>query len=369
MDEAALHDLLSGRRQDVPARMLRGGLSVASGLYSLVTAARNAAYKRHWLPIHHSTVPVISVGNVTTGGTGKTPVVAWLANWFSAAGQRPGILSRGYHSLETDASGTLFSENDEKRVLDQLCPGIPHIQQRDRVRSATRATQELGCNVLVLDDGLQHRRLHRDLDLVLIDAVRPWGYGHLLPRGLLRESLHGLARADMVLLTRANQASEVERDTLGTELRRYRPADEFVEVAFTPQSLNDLSGAKQPLDSIAGKSVFAFCGIGNPTAFRQTIDALGVDCRNLQTFPDHYHYTSADLTTLGSQAESVSADVVLVTQKDLVKLSAADWNGPPLFAVEIGAEFISGGARLERELRRIIAERDGKHAQQAQHAH
>lgn len=355
MDEAALHELLSGRRRDVVARLLRSGLSVASVLYAGATNARNWAFNQRLLPIHRAPVPVISVGNMTTGGTGKTPVVAWLVHRLLGVGCRPGILSRGYHSLTVDSSGQpISSENDEKRVLDRLCPGVPHLQQRDRVNSATLASQELGCNVLVLDDGFQHRRLHRDLDLVLIDSLRPWGYGYRLPRGLLRESLRSLRRADTILITRANQSSSAERDQIRAQLHRYRGTDECVEVEFTPQWLIDLHGTRHSIGSLAGKSVFAFCGIGNSIGFFQTVETLNVACRQSQAFPDHYHYTSADQTALANRAKSLGVDAVLVTQKDIVKLSATDWHGPPLFAIEIGAELMSGAEILEAHLSRIV---------------
>ena len=201
MDEAALHELLSGQRHDVAARLLRSALYGPSLAYSAVMRLRNLAYDRGWLRIERvgvppslSTgeiplsnpseayeayeptipVPVISLGNLTTGGTGKTPLAAYLTNWLIREGCRPGLLSRGYRSLPVQDGTGITGGNDEKRVLDQLCPGVPHLQQRDRVCSARRAVVEYGCDILILDDGFQHRRLHRDLDLVLIDALRPW---------------------------------------------------------------------------------------------------------------------------------------------------------------------------------------------------
>ena len=243
--------------------------------------------------------------------------------------------------------------NDEKRVLDRLCPGVPHLQQRDRVNSARRIVSEFGCDVLLLDDGFQHRRLHRDLDLVLIDAIQPWGYGHVLPRGLLREPLAGLCRADLILITRANQCSAEQLHALRTELSQIRGRDECVELAFTPHRLVDLNWQPHPLDSVAGQKAFAFCGIGNPTGFLRTVRSLRVLCDQTQTFPDHHHYSEIDLMQLAEAAREMSAEVVLTTQKDLVKISPDAWHGPPLMAVEIGVEFLSNVELLESELRRI----------------
>jgi tetraacyldisaccharide 4'-kinase len=364
MDEAALHELMSGRRRDQGARLLRGGLGIASLGYSAVMRLRNLAYDGGWLHTSRADVPVISVGNITTGGTGKTPLTAWLATWLVAAGRQPGLLSRGYRSLdsrETSPDSTLPpgrpTGNDEKLVLDRLCPGVPHLQQRDRVASARRAVQEFDCDVLLLDDGLQHRRLHRDLDLLLVDALQPWGYGHVLPRGLLREPIAGLRRADLVLITRANQCSAEQRAALREDLRRIRGSDECAEVAFTPQRLVDVNWRPESLISLSGKKTFAFCGIGNPAGFRKTIAELGVSCDTMQTFADHHHYEAHDLTALAQTARSADAEVVLTTQKDLVKISPGDWHGPPLYAVEIGVEFLSGQDLLESRLQQAIIPR------------
>ncbi len=356
MDEAALHELMSGRRNDLAARALRGTLEVASWGYSSLMSLRNLAYARRWLTVHRASVPVISLGNITTGGTGKTPFAAWLANWCLAKGHRPGLLSRGYHALSRDKNDTSTPlddssvGNDEKRVLDRLCPGVPHLQQRDRVSSAKRIVQESGCDVLLLDDGFQHRRLHRDLDLVLIDALQPWGYGHVLPRGLLREPMSGLRRADLIVITRANQCSQQQREALQAELRQIRGADDAIEIAFAPTRLVNPHWQAHPFSSITHKKAFAFCGIGNPEGFRQTVNSLGVNCEQTWAFADHHHYNDTDLEAIASRAAGQSADIVLTTQKDLVKISPGAWHGPPLFAIEIGVEFLSGQERLESRL-------------------
>ena len=393
MDEAALHELLSGRRSDLAAKLLRGGLQVASWGYSSVMSLRNLAYTREWLRVNRVSVPVISLGNITTGGTGKTPMAAWLANWLVSQGHKPGLLSRGYRSLN---QGSHFESivkvhqssivdkpltadisqrandfsilnpscdaheppagagNDEKLVLDRLCPGVPHLQQRDRVNSARRAIAEFGCNVLLLDDGFQHRRLLRDLDLVLIDALKPWGYEHVLPRGLLREPMSGLCRADLIVITRADQCSADQLQALRDELRRIRGSDDCVEVAFKPTRLVDVNWQPHALGSVVGVKAFAFCGIGNPDGFRKTVSSLGVTCDLIQGFPDHYHYQAEDLAKLAKTAREHSVDVVFVTQKDIVKICANAWQGPPLFAVEIGVEFIRGRELLESRLQEIL---------------
>lgn len=351
MDEAALYELLSGCRRDVGAKLLRGGLHLASWGYGAAMSLRNRAYDRARFRIARVDAPVISLGNITTGGTGKTPLAAWLAGWLNEAGRLPGLLSRGYRSLDGAA-------NDEKLVLDRLCVGVPHIQQRDRVSAAKRLVSEQACDAIILDDGFQHRRLHRDLDLVLVDALQPWGYGHLLPRGLLREPLSELRRADLVLLTRADCATDEQRAEIRRELKRWRGTDDCVEVAFVPQRLLGLDGSVSPMSDLAGCRLFGFCGIGNPRGFRQTLEKLGAACE-LKPFPDHHHYSAAELAALSQAARDASADRVLTTLKDLVKIVPEAWTGPPLFAVDIGVEFPSGRELLESRLQRLI---DGKHA-------
>ncbi|MDB5342596.1 MAG: tetraacyldisaccharide 4-kinase [Schlesneria sp.] len=343
MDEAAIHELLSGRRRDVGATLLRGALSVGSWGYASVMHLRNLAYDRRWLSIQQIAAPVISLGNITTGGTGKTPTAAWLANWLVAEGYRPGLLSRGYRSLEQDKTTTaeIPAGNDEKMVLDRLCPNVPHLQQRDRVASGRRLVQESGCNVLILDDGFQHRRLHRDLDAVLIDALQPWGFDHVLPRGLLREIKSGLRRADLIVITRADQCTAAERQAIKSELQRIRGTPDCVEIAFAPTRLVGLDGSVQPVTWAATQPGLAFCGIGNPDGFRRTLSAIGATAE-LKVFPDHHHYQAADLEALAERARAVSAEVVLSTLKDLVKIRPNSWMGPPLYAVEIGVHFLSG---------------------------
>lgn len=378
VDEAGLRAVMSGEKRGWNAAAARIALTAASLPYGLVTRARGLAYDAGLLHAHRVSVPVISVGNITTGGTGKTPMVAWLANWFQRHELRVAILSRGYKSL-SDAA------NDEKLVLDQLCPGIPHLQQPDRVASAARACQEFGSQVLVLDDGFQHRRLARDLDIVLIDALNPFGYGHLLPRGLLREPLDALRRADLVVLTRADQCADEAKAAIRRTLAKYRNSDELIEVAFVPVGLRNASGTtidfevgssvgpncgqpKLQIDNCklqianfgeglfgesSSQTVGAFCAIGNPDGFRRTLADLGVAVGYFRTFPDHHHYTSVDLDELVAAARSAGCGALLTTQKDLVKIQKDELSGLPLWAVQIGVRFLSGEDRLTAALDKL----------------
>src|SRR5262245_17167980 len=196
IDPEAFLRLVRGQIRGPAAAVARLGLGAVSGLYCLGVSARNAAYDWGWKTAHRAAVPVVSVGNLTLGGTGKTPMVEWVARWFRGRGARVAILSRGYGQAE--------GLNDEGRVLEENLPDVPHFQGADRVELARIAVEESESQVLVLDDGFQHRRLARDLDIVLLDALEPFGLGRLFPRGLLREPVSSLRRAGLVVLSRAD---------------------------------------------------------------------------------------------------------------------------------------------------------------------
>ena len=317
------------------------------------TDIRNLRYDRRWAAIHQAGVPVVSVGNLTAGGTGKTPTVAWLVNRLKDQGAAPGILSRGYQSLDG-------SENDEKRLLDKHCPGIPHVQNRDRVSGARQLVEEQDVSVVVLDDGFQHRRLHRDFDLVLIDALNPFGYGHLLPRGLLRERMAHLRRADALFITRCESSNGPRLETIQQELSRWSSAPIF-QTEFQPTRLVNRDGMTEPLDIAASKAVFGFCGIGNPQGFRRTLASIGapVSDDRFRSFPDHYHYTESDLSQLAEAAIGHHAELFLTTQKDLVKLPRPELAGRPVYAVEIALKFRDGEEPLLDRLGAALAKERG----------
>ncbi len=342
MDERYAIDVLSGRRQGVIPSALRSVCTVAAWGYYAGVSLRNAAYDRRWQAVERVDAPVISLGNLTTGGTGKTPLAAFFAERLLNAGYRPGIVSRGYRSLDNRT-------NDERLVLEQLLPQVPQAQDPDRVRGSRELISRHGCDVILLDDGFQHRRLHRDLDLVLIDATRPWGFGRLLPRGLLREPLSALQRADGVIITRCDQVSADELAAIRDELRKWRSTDDSLAVRFVPKRLCNAVGERQPLPRTWPNPCVAFCGIGNPEAFQNSLRQFGVE-GPLEAFPDHHHYTEDDLERLAARVQSVSAQCVVTTQKDLVKIPRVELAGRPLWALEIAAEVDSGQESLERWL-------------------
>lgn len=348
MNEVEYLRIISGQRQDWRARLLKPCLWVFSVPYRIVVAIRNKLFDWRLRSIQSPTVPVISLGNLTTGGTGKTPCVAYLTQWFQQQGLKVALLSRGYRALPGEV-------NDEKLLLDRLCPGVPHYQNPNRCAAAVQAVTE-GAQLLILDDGFQHRKLARRLDIVLIDAVCPWGHGHLLPRGLLREPKSSLRRADFVILTRADQCSLAVLESLTNEIAKHISRDLIAHAIFRPQALVNTEGKTKTLESVAGKKVWAFCAIGNPAGFRQTLESAGFCLSGMQIFPDHHHYSNDELQEIGTRAASASVDLILTTGKDLVKISEQKLCGVPVWAVEIGAEIGWGREAFEGILQTIVME-------------
>ena len=322
-------------------RSLRFFLRVASIFYALAVNLRNWLIDLRPGARCDAGVPVISVGNVTAGGTGKTPVVAFLVNRLTRQSLEPGIISRGYRPI---SSPGIDEGNDEKRVLASLCPGTPHVQDRNRIAAARECVQKYQSKILVADDAFQHRRLARDLDVVLIDALNPWGYGYVHPRGLLREPPAGLRRADVVILTRADQVTTERRAEIWSEIRCWCTPPGEVEVAFEADGLIDLNGDWTPArdaraDANTGR-VVAFCGIGNPSAFRNTLEATGFEVIEMVSFPDHHNYSSSDLESLTATAREVDCTLV-TTLKDLVKIDHVT-SGVRLRALNIRVRVMCG---------------------------
>jgi tetraacyldisaccharide 4'-kinase len=347
-DAAAYLRLIRGQTSGLTAVGARTLLTCAAAGYGAAIALRNGAFESGWLRVHRLGVPVVSVGNLTVGGTGKTPMVEWLARWFRARRTRVVIVSRGYrreHGL-----------NDEGRVLEENLPDVPHLQDRDRVRAGQVALEELDAELLMLDDGFQHRRLARDLDLVLIDALEPFGLGQLLPRGLLREPLRSLRRADLVILTRADLIGADARAAIQAEAERRAGPLRWVEARHAPLDLIDSEGSRSPLGDLAGQAVAAFCGIGNPEGFRQTLLPLCQELRDFRVYPDHHGYSAADVASLQCWAGDQKANLVLTTQKDLVKLRTGTLGAAPLRALRIGLEIVAGEDVMDDALARLLPE-------------
>jgi tetraacyldisaccharide 4'-kinase len=352
LDGHSFREIVSERRQGVAPSLLRGVLRAAEVPYSLAVGWLNWRYDRGHALVRGVSVPVISVGNLTLGGTGKTPMVKWLAQSLRTRGIRPAIVSRGYRANENGS-------NDEAMELQRSLPDVPHVQNPDRVAGAQQAIDEFGCQVVLLDDGFQHRRLARDLDIVLLDALEPFGLEHVFPRGTLREPLTGLQRAHVICLSRASAIPAHEREAIRRRVASFAPNAVWCEAAHSPMKLVNASGESQSVELLAGKRVAAFCGIGNPAGFRHTLESTGARLVAWREFPDHHAFGPADEKELENFVAQSDAELAACTQKDLVKLRQDEVAGCPLWSVEIEMQFLSGRELIEERVKRVVDD-DGR---------
>jgi len=329
----------------VGAAASRMALSPLAALFGMGTGGRNALYDRGWLQSRALQVPAISVGNLTVGGTGKTPVAAWIAGALQARGRRPGIVLRGYG-------------DDEPRVHAHLTPGAVVIADPDRVRGAAAAVAA-GAQALVLDDAFQHRRARRDVDLVLVSADRWSGDVRLLPAGPFREPLVALRRAHLVMITRRATSRE-QAEEVAAAVAPYADGAPVLVGALLPDTLHPVPGVGEgagddvprTLRALRGTRVLAIAGIGDPASLFAQLRQTGAEVEEA-SFPDHHAYTEGDIGALVRRAERTAAlgGTAVCTLKDAVKL-AARWPraAVALWYVSQRLYLESGGAELEQRI-------------------
>jgi tetraacyldisaccharide 4'-kinase len=352
LSPAQIDAVMSGRDRSAGAGFFRAVAACAEPFYRSIIAARNFAYDRGWPASIAAPLPVISVGNLTTGGAGKTPITAWVARRLIDWSIPPAILMRGY-GAPGDGPG------DEQTLLSEELPGVPVIADPDRAAAAIdAAARHPEARALLLDDGFQHRRLKRDLDLVLIDATAPFGHEHLLPRGLLREPPSALRRAGGVIVTRADRVAPQALADLQARIRRHHGREATACFSHDWSGVVDARG-----DAVDERSepVLAVCAIGNPAAFFEQAKSR-MDVRDAVALPDHHRYDAGDLMRLADAARRCGARAVLVTQKDWVKLRRLIESRPhtawPFWRPILQARCLAGQAELE-SLIRAAAGREG----------
>ena len=295
-------------------------------VYRGAVAVWKAAYRRGLMRRTKLPVPVISVGNLTFGGTGKTPTVIALARDLVRMGRRPAVLTRGYRRVDDgqavlvgpEPRQTAAEVGDEPLEMARRLPGVPVVVDADRARGGEEA-RRLGADVVLLDDGFQHLRLERDLDLVLIDAGDPWGGGHLPPLGRLREPVCSLERADAVLITKAPadwrpSATDIER-----VIDQVAPGVQVFISRVRPSRVHVPGDGWLGSEVLTGRRVMAFAALGRPDGFADTLTEAGAEIVATRWFPDHHAYTEQDLAEVVGQAEKASA-IPVTTAKDVVKL-------------------------------------------------
>ncbi len=343
MDERRAMDILSGRRRGLAPTLLRTALLAASGPYALVMRLRRALYRLGLLPRRRAAAPVLCVGNLTTGGTGKTPMVAWIVSRLREMGYRPAVLTRGYKSVA--------GVSDEAELLRRTT-GAKVFVDADRAAAAKAAVAD-GADVLVMDDGFQHLRLRRDLDIVLIDATNPFGYGHCLPRGLLREPPAALRDAACVVVTRSDAVPGDELAALRARLRALAPRASLHTAAHRPVAFLDVTGAARPLDALAGRKVCALAGIGNPEPFFRMLDNLHVRLVDRRAVGDHAEYAGPLLETLRDGLAGCEAELVVTTEKDYVRLAAVPLPRP-VWRLAVEIDLLDGRDELLSAVRRCL---------------
>jgi tetraacyldisaccharide 4'-kinase len=338
-------------------------LSWPSALYALAIRLRTYGYERGWFARQRLPLPVISIGNLTVGGTGKTPMVIEVTQWLLAAGSRVAVLSRGYRRtsrepflLVCDGAKILATPQeagDEPYLIAQRCPQAIVAVGADRHRAGLRVLNEFRVDCIVLDDGFQHIGLHRDADLVLLDATDANGLANLLPAGRLREPLTALERATAVIITRAETPGQVAE--IMTRVQSLaNPSVMTARVVFPAVETVSLSSlGSRPREWSQGKRALLVSGVGHPASFRATADQLGVTVLDEATYPDHYMYGTSDIAALRGRAAALKADVVLTTEKDAWKIRPhLGENDDRWWAVRVSVEWLTG----EAEIRKTIME-------------
>lgn len=307
--------------------------------------------------------PVICVGNLTVGGSGKTPCVMALADRLRARGHAVGILLRGYGRGDSglavvgdgrEEHGSWQGVGDEAILIAQRLPGVPVVVGGNRFEAGHEALRRFRLDLLLLDDGFQHRQLHRDLDLVMLDAADPFGGGRLLPRGRLREPISALRRAHAVILSRTDQAPDLS--SLRRRLQEIVPGVPVVLSRHHPSRLTELgSGRELPLAGLAGRRVLAVSGIASPEGFHRTLIDLGAGLAGTMVFPDHHSYGADDMLHVEKAAEDAAAELIVTTEKDAVRIpmvERADMPARAMLALGVDLEITEGQEALERLLTR-----------------
>ena len=342
--------ILDGSDATLGAKLTRGVLGALEPAYRGVVRLRNRSFDRGWRRAVGLGRPTISVGNLTTGGTGKTPMVIDLAHRLTARGVRPAVLLRGYHA---DAAGS-----DEAMLLrEALGDAVPVEPDADRAAAAARvlaAAPDVG--VFLLDDAFQHRAVRRDIDLVLLDAARPFGNGHVLPRGFLREPAAGLARATAVVVTHADLARPESLDHLDQRVTRLTGRPPLARTAHAWSALRDQHGRELPLAALASLAVLGVSGLGDPVSFELALQRHAARVERIVRFSDHHHYTQQQLALLLQPDARQAIDAIVTTEKDWVKWAPMLRGAPmpvPVYRPTLALRYLAGEEAVDTLLARL----------------
>lgn len=369
-------DVIMGKREGFGPLVFAGFLQTCSFLFSGIVQVRLWLYRKR---IFHDTplgCLVVVVGNLTVGGTGKTPVVEMFARALRDRGRKVAILSRGYKSkapplwqrwwrafthaeaepprVVSDGERLLLDSElagDEPFMLAKNLPGVVVLVDKDRVKAGAYAIKRFGCDTLVLDDGFQYLPLKGRLNLLLVDKTNPFGNGFLLPRGILREPVKHLRRASYVFLTKSNGVRDEELENL---IRHYNPEAEIIECAHRPQYLQRVGrDERRPLEEMKDRRIGAFSGIATPESFERFLREGGAHIVHASRFLDHYRFTHEDLVEVFAQAVAAGAEFIVTTEKDAVRLAASESFPLPLYYLRLEIEILRGAADFQEAVGKI----------------
>ncbi len=374
-------DVIFGRARGFRAALTRLAMRGLSGIYRAVVQLRLRLYRRGMIRQRHLGTQVISIGNLTVGGTGKTPVVELFARELRARGRRVAVLSRGYKSrrlpkpqqwtsrrtaaplpaelmpkLVSTGEGPLLDSKhagDEPFMLAANLPDVAVIVDKDRVKGGLFAVRELGCDTLILDDGMQYLDLGHALDVVLVDTKAPFGTEALLPRGTLREPPRNLRRASYLFLTKCDGSPN---DELIRRLRRYNQVAEVIECAHRPRYLQDLfTGERRELPFLAGKWVAAISGIAVPEGFERKLEELGAHVEIRRRFSDHHRYSRREIDRFMDRCVERDMQLIVTTEKDAVRFPRPSEIHVPVYFLRIEVEILRGHAVWQRLIDRLCS--------------
>ena len=368
-----------GADADQPASInaLLAFLKLASFLFAAIVSIRYFLYRTGILRRYPLGIQVISIGNVTAGGTGKTPVTEIFARTLAAAGRKVAILSRGYRRKEAPLWSRLFTQvvepplvvsdgrhvlldsetgGDEPYMLASNLPGVAVVVDRNRVKAGRYAIKRLGCDTLILDDGFQYQKLKHSLEVVLVDATNPFGNGNMLPRGILREPVRNLARADIIFLTKCRgDVSDVRN-----EIRKYNEEAEIVECNHSPKVLKDVWSREEfPLSWLKGKTVCTLSGVASPRGFEDSLRRLGAKVVWCERYADHHRYAPSEILYALNRTADMGADALVTTEKDAVRFPRFETTPVKCLYLRIAIEILSGAESFDSVINRICF-RSGK---------
>ena len=346
--------ILYGQQRGFVAALIKSTLSAFAYPYSAVLNTRGFLYKFGIVKSTRLPVKVISIGNITTGGTGKTPLVESMARYLHEKNKKVAILSRGYggnNPLQENNDNV----NDECLILRENLQDVPVLAGKDRVSNGEKAIRESGVDCLLLDDGFQHLKLKRDLDIVVIDSLNPFGGENLIPRGSLREPLKNLGRADMFIISHCNQSKEQKIKSIYTKLNYVNNDAPVCESIHRPVHIeNIMDGSILEPEWLNGKRIYGLSAIGNPESFTYTLKELGADLIKHRKFHDHHNYNREEIGDVVYEAKLLGVDAIVVTQKDIVKIRKMDINDFNILSLKIETQITKGIELYEEAIDRVL---------------